>query len=63
MNPPLSKLKGKAKKRAKVSLQIIQKGIDGADDDLLLNKILWALAKPHQKYPYKYSGKDDDDRD
>ncbi len=63
MNPPLSKLKGKAKKRAKVSLQIIKKGIDGADDDILLNKILWSVAKPHQKYPYKYSGKADDDRD
>ena len=52
---------GKAKKMAKISKKIIEKGIDGADDDELLNKILWAIYKPNQKYPYKYTTKDNKD--
>ncbi len=60
MNPPLSKLKGKSKKMAKASAKIMQKGIDAADDDDMLNRILWAVAKPGQKYPTKYAGHDDD---
>ena len=51
----------KARKMAKISAKIIQKGIDGADNDDLLNRILWAIYKPHQKYPVQYTVRDERD--
>ncbi len=54
MNPPIYQLKGKQKKLAQASIKIIQKGIDAADDDDLLNRIIWASAKTGRKYPKKF---------
>jgi YVTN family beta-propeller protein len=54
MNPDIKKLHGKKKKYAMLSSQIVKKGIDAADDDDLLNRIIWNACKPGKKYPSKY---------
>jgi YVTN family beta-propeller protein len=60
MNPQLSALKGTELRYAQKSLEPQFDGIDSGDDELF-NRILWSAAKEKQKFPKRYSGKDDDD--
>ncbi len=60
MNPPLTSLKGTARYYAEKSLEPQFDGIDSGDDDLF-NHILWFAMKGKEKYPEKYSGKDEDE--
>lgn len=60
MNPPLNSLTGKARYYAEKNLEPQFDGIDTGDDDLF-NHILWFAMKGKQKYPGKYSGKDEDE--
>ncbi len=59
MNPPLNVLKGDALHFAQKSLEKQFDGIDKGNDDLF-NRILWFAFKGKEKYPKKYSGKDED---
>jgi len=59
MNPPLSALKGTALHYAEKSMEPQFDGIDSGDDDLF-NRILWFAMKGKEKYPKKFSGKDED---
>jgi arylsulfatase A-like enzyme len=59
MNPPLSALKGAALHYAEKSMEPQFDGIDSGDDDLF-NRILWFAMKGKEKYPKKFSGKDED---
>lgn len=59
MNPPLSALKGTALHYAEKSMEPQFDGIDSGDDDLF-NRILWFAMKGKEKYPKKYSGKEED---
>ena len=59
MNPQLSALKGTALYYAKKSMEPQFDGIDSGDDDLF-NRILWFAMKGKEKYPKRFSGKDED---
>ena len=59
MNPPLTSLKGTARHYAEKSMEPQFDGIDSGDDNLF-NHILWFAMKGKQKYPSKFSGKDED---
>lgn len=61
-NPGLSSLKGKALHFAKASLRPEFDHVDGGADQLL-NQIVWFSVKGNRPYPFKLSGKDDDDDD
>ncbi len=60
MNPPLNALKDDALHYAQKSLEPQFDGIDKGNDDLF-NRILWFAFKGKEKYPEKYSGKDEDE--
>lgn len=59
MNPKMSSLKGTALHYAQKSMEPQFDGIDSGDDDLF-NRILWFAMKGKEKYPKKFSGKDND---
>lgn len=59
MNPPLSALQGTALHFARKSMEPQFDGIDSGDDDLF-NRILWFAMKGKEKYPKRWSGKDED---
>jgi arylsulfatase A-like enzyme len=59
MNPPLHTLKDEALHFAQKSMEPQFNGIDTGNDELF-NHILWFAFKGKQKYPRKYSGKDED---
>lgn len=59
MNPKRSSLKGAALHYAQKSMEPQFDGIDSGDDDLF-NRILWFAMKGKEKYPKKFSGKDND---
>jgi YVTN family beta-propeller protein len=59
MNPPLNALKDDALHYAQKSLEPQFDGIDSGYDDLF-NRILWFAFKGKEKYPKKYSGREED---
>jgi YVTN family beta-propeller protein len=59
MNPPLSALKGTALHFAERSLEPQFDGIDSGNDELF-NRILWYAMKGKERYPKRFSGKDED---
>jgi YVTN family beta-propeller protein len=59
MNPPLSSLNGMALHYAKKNMEPQFDGIDSGEDDLF-NRILWFAMKGKEKYPRKFSGKEED---
>jgi YVTN family beta-propeller protein len=59
MNPPLTALKGTALDFAKKSMEQQFDGIDSGNDELF-NQILWYAMKGKEKYPKRFSGKDED---
>jgi YVTN family beta-propeller protein len=59
MNPPLTALKGAALHFAEKSMEPQFDGIDSGDDDLF-NRILWFAMKGKEKYPKRFSGKEED---
>ena len=59
MNPSLFSLKGSALHFAEKSLEPQFDGIDSGNDELF-NRILWAAMKGKEKYPKRFSGKDED---
>ncbi|HEY3371546.1 MAG TPA: bifunctional YncE family protein/alkaline phosphatase family protein [Prolixibacteraceae bacterium] len=61
MNPYLTALKGQALHFAEKSMEPQFDGIDSGNDDLF-NRILWYAMKGKEKYPRRFSGKDDDDK-
>ncbi len=62
MNPPLTGLRGKQLKFAKLSLEPQFDHIDSGDDDLL-NRILWFAARQNIPYPSKFAGENEDTDD
>jgi len=60
MNPQLSALKGTVLKYAQKSMEPQFDGIDSGNDDLF-NRILWYAMKEREKYPKRFSGKDEDE--
>ena len=58
MNKSLAELRGKALHYARKSLEPQFDHIDMGSDDLL-NRIIWFAMKGKEKYPSKYSGKED----
>lgn len=62
LNKSLAELRGKARYYAKRSNEPQFDHIDMGSDDLL-NRILWFAMKGKQKYPAKYSGKEDGDKE
>jgi YVTN family beta-propeller protein len=59
MNPPLISLKGNALHFALKSMEPQFDGIDQGDDDLF-NRILWFTMKGKERYPKRFSGKEED---
>ncbi len=62
MNKNLNELKGTALHYARKSLEPQFDYIDQGDDDLL-NQILWFAMKGKEKYPAKYSGKEEGEKE
>jgi YVTN family beta-propeller protein len=58
MNPPLNALKDEALHYAQKSMETQFDGIDTGNDELF-NHILWFAVKGKEKYPGKYTGKDE----
>ena len=59
MNKSLAELKGAALHFARKSMEPQFDFIDQGDDDLF-NRIIWFAMKGKEKYPKKYSGKEED---
>jgi hypothetical protein len=59
MNPQLNALKGDALHFAQKSMEPQFNGIDTGNDDLL-NRILWFSMKGKERYPKRFSGKEED---
>ena len=62
MNKSLAELSGKALHYARKSLEPQFDHIDMGSDDLL-NRIIWFAMKGKEKYPSKYSGKEDGEKE
>ncbi len=62
MNPSPQVLRGRQKEFALESQELIKKGIDSGEDDLL-NRIIWSSVMKDKEYPAQYAGKDEDPDD